>query len=135
MRPTRSHCNRLCTHRPVLLSLPRRAIASSGNISNLNPKSGISSMLVDARTKHHLACANTETNVSSATAITQRPRVLARALIKNKRKPDTPLQPEVLHCHYTITLIVHLLNHCFGHYFTVSILATLMHVTFVYLST
>ena len=59
-----------------------------------NPKSAISSMLVDARTKPHLACANTDMNVSSATAITQRPLVPARAPI-NKYRPDTPLQPEV----------------------------------------
>ena len=59
-----------------------------------NPKSAVSSSLVDARTKPHLACPNTNMNLSSATAITQRPRVPARAPI-NKHKPDTPLQPEV----------------------------------------
>ena len=76
---------------------PRRATASSGNISNplqTNPKFAASSMLVDARTKPHLACASTNTNVSSATAITQRPRVPVRAPI-NKHKLDTQLQPEV----------------------------------------
>ena len=111
-------------HLPVTSSIPLRA----------NPKSAVSSMLVHARTKPHLACANTNINVSSATTITLRPRVPARAPI-NKHKPDTPLQSEVLQCHYTITLIIRLLNHCFGHYIIVSILATLVHVTFVHLPT
>ena len=70
-----------------------------------NPKSAVSSTLVDAITKPHLACANTNMNVSSATAITLRPHVPTRTPI-NKHKLDTPL------CHYTITLIVRLLNHC-----------------------
>ena len=56
-------------HLPVTSSIPLRA----------NPKSAVSSMLLDARTKPHLACANTDTNVSSATTITLRPRVLAQA--------------------------------------------------------
>ena len=111
-------------HLPVTSSIPLRA----------NPKSAVSSMLVDAKTKPHLACANTDMNVPSTTTITLTPRVPARAPI-NKHKPNTPLQPEVLQCHYTITLIVCLLNHCFGHYIIVSILATLVHVTFVYLPT
>ena len=95
---TRSHGNRLCAHRLVLSSPPRRATTSSGNISNpllVNPKSAVSSTLVDARTKPHPACANTDMIDLSATAITQRPRVLARTPI-NKHKPDTPLQPQVL---------------------------------------
>ena len=90
---TRSHGSRLCAHRPVLSS-PRRATTSSGNISKsllVNPKSAVSSTLVDARTKPHPACANTDMNDLSATAITQRPCVLARTPI-NKHKPDTPLQ-------------------------------------------
>ena len=85
-----------------------------------NPKSAVSSTLVDARTKPHLACANTNMNVSSATAITLRPRVPARAPI-NKHKPDTPLQPEVfamsLHNHPDRTFVESLLwslHHAFN---------------------
>ena len=111
-------------HLPVTYSIPLR----------VNPKSAVSSMLVDARTKPHLAWANTDMNVSSVTTITVRPHVPAKAPI-NKHKPDTPLQPEVLRRHYTTILIVRLLNHSFGHYIIVSILATLVHVTFVYLPT
>ena len=66
-------------HLPVTSSIPLRA----------KPKSAVSSMPVDARTKPHLACANTDMNVSSATTITLRPRAPARAPI-NKHKPDTP---------------------------------------------
>ena len=66
-------------HLPVTSPNPLRA----------NPKSAVSSMLVEARTKPHLPCANTETNVSSAPTITLKPRVPARAPI-NKHKPDTP---------------------------------------------
>ena len=130
--------NKLCTQRPVLLSPPRQVTTSSGNIPNplrANPKSAVSSTLVDSRTKHYLTCANTHTNVSSVMAITLRPCVPARAQI-NKHKPDTPLQPLLFAMSLcTITLIIHLLIHCFGHYVTVSILVTLVHVTFVYLST
>ena len=59
-----------------------------------NPKSAVSSTLVDTRTKHHQACTNTDTNVLPATAITQRQHVPARAPI-NKHKLNMPLQPEV----------------------------------------
>ena len=126
-----------CAHTDQSFCPPTQATTSSGNI--FNPSSGkpkICRLFNAGRCKNQASpslckyrheCFICHDDHPEATSFCTGPI--------NKHKPDTPLQPDVLQCHYTITLIVRLLNHCFGHHIIVSILATLVHVTFVYLPT